>query len=333
MRIGALALALILATVFPDATVGETRSLLFHVAVPSTDTTLDGQTRAELENLLDRDPGAHLVRLRVFAVGRDRLAAIARTVGAVLLARHAPLPALSLIGVTALPSPGELVAMESIAMGSKPVNPHGLAFLAGLAAATGDRTAGGLARVAREAGVSPERVMRVSCFYESPAQLDGVRRAMADTFPSAEALFVQSYGSADKPAVECEGVARLVDSVEGTRYINLAGTTPSPNFSRAALVGASRIVFTGTLVAVGDSAADMQALMERVRAVIAPFGASIRDVAMAGNYWLTPVAREALRPARNDAYGSTVPAATGIFVTTLAPAEGTVALELAVPLR
>ena len=170
-------------------------------------------------------------------------------------------------------------------------------------------------------------------FYESPDQSGGVKKAVADTFPAAEAAFVQSYASDTAPAVECEAVARLADSVAGTRYFNLPGTAPSPNFSRAALVSATQLAFTGTVAAVGDTTASMRALLDRVQASLRPLGGSLHDVVMAGNYWITSTARDALRPVRNDAYGSTVPAATGVFVTSLAPPSGTVALELTVPLQ
>jgi enamine deaminase RidA (YjgF/YER057c/UK114 family) len=318
---------------FPDAAVGTTKSLTFHVAVRSTESSVEGQARAALDDLLRRDRGARIVRLRVFAVGSERLVMAQRVIGETLAARHIPLPALSLLGVQSLPGPGQLIEMESIGVGTRAINPHGLAFLAGLASPTGEKTAAGLARVARAAGVSPTNVVRVSCFYESAEQLDGARKAVADTFPGAEAAFVQSYGSAATPAVECEAVARLADTVGATRYFNLPGTTPSPNFSRAALVSASQLAFTGTVVALGDSASDMHVLLDRVQTSLTPLGGTLHDVAMAGNYWLTGAARDALRPARNEAYGSTVPAATGVFMTSLAPVNGTVALELTVPLR
>jgi enamine deaminase RidA (YjgF/YER057c/UK114 family) len=221
--------------------------------------------------------------------------------------------------------------MESIAVVPQAINPRGVAFLAGFASPSGDLTASGLAKVAREAGVPPANIVRVSCFYESPDQFVATRKAVADTFPSAEVAFVQSYAAAT-PAVECEAVGRLVDTVTATHYFNLPGTRPSPNFSRAALVGAPRIAFTGTQLALGDSQADMRALLEHAHVVVASLGGTLHDVVMAGNYWRTASARDALRPVRNDAYTATVPAATGIFITTLPSPTATVALELTVAL-
>jgi enamine deaminase RidA (YjgF/YER057c/UK114 family) len=318
--------------VFPDATVGETRGLVFHVAARSSDSSLERQTRAALTDVLSRESHARIVRLRVFAVGSERLRAVQQLLGHLLTERHLALPALSLIGVHALPQPGQLIEMESIAVQSRAVNPLGVAFLAGLASPSGARTAGGLAKVARGIGVSTTDVVRVSCFYESPDQAAGIKTAIADTFPSAEVALVQSYGASASPAVECEAIARLGEAVAATRYLNLPDAPPSPNFSRAALVSAPRIAFTGTIAADGDSAADMRGLLGRAAADVGALGANLGAVAMAGNYWVTGVARDALRPVRNAAYGSIVPAATGVFVTSLTPPGAPVALELAVPL-
>lgn len=180
---------------FPEATVGETPKLVFHVAAPASAGTLEAQTRRALEDLLSRDHNTRILRLRVFAVGQTRL----------------------------------------------------------------------------------------------------------DT------------------------LHRLVEVVLSTRHVALL-------FSRAARVSAPRLLFTGTLQALGDSASDMRALMERATRVIEGFGGNLRAVAMADNFWLTAAARDALRPVRSEAYGATVPAATGVFTTSLASLRGTVALELVIPL-
>jgi enamine deaminase RidA (YjgF/YER057c/UK114 family) len=319
--------------VFPEATAGETPKLAFHVAAATTTGSIADQTRRALEDVLSRDRDARIVRLRVFAVGQPRLDTVQRLIGEILTAHHVALPAISVVGVQSLPRSGQLVAMESIASRAVVVNPSGLAFLAGFALASGERTAGGLATVARTTGVSLANVTRVSCFYESTDQAEGAERAMRDTFPSAEVVVVQSYGSSARPAVECEAVGRLSEPVPASEYVNLPGSPPSPNYSRAARVSAPRLVFTGTLQALGDSASDMRALMERARDVLSPLGAHLQDVVMADNFWLTAVARDALRLARNEAYGTTVPAATGVFMTSLASPRGTVALELIVPER
>jgi hypothetical protein len=316
---------------FPDAATAETARLAFHASSTSSTGPLDDQTRAALDDLLRKGAGARIVRLRVFAVGQEHLIQVRAMLARLLLARRTPLPPLSLLGVASLPGPGQLVQMESVVETLQPVDTRGVAFLAGLATPSGDRTMGGLARVARSAGIAPQNVLRVSCFYEAAGQYDLIKQAVADTFPTAEASFAQSYASALSPAVECEAVARLTDSLaEAVRYFNLPGTPPSPNFSRASLVTARRVVLTGTLVAQGTSEGDVRVALDSAERSVKRLGGDLHDVVMAGNYWLTATARDSLRVVRQRYYGSTVPAATGIFLTNLGTASGTVGMELAI---
>jgi|SRR5579862_1470810 len=316
---------------FPIATIAETRRLAFHTSRAVGTGSLEEQTARALDDLLGREAGARLVRLRVFAVGSARLIEIRRILARHLSARGAPLPALSLLGVASLPDSGQLVQMETTVEASIAVDPRGIAFLAGLASASGDHTMGGLARVARQAGVTTGDVLRVSCFYESADQLNATRQAVADTFPRAEVSLVHSYGQSEKPAVECEAIARMTDSTaSGTRYINLAGERASPYFSRAALVAARRVVFSGTVAASYDAAADPAGVLDSIKVAVERLGSSLHDVAMTGNYWMDGPARERARLVREPYYGGTVPAATGVYMTSFASRESSLAFEFAI---
>jgi hypothetical protein len=316
---------------FPIVTIADTRRLAFHASGPVGTGSLDAQTAKALDDLLGRDPGARLVRLRVFAVGSERLVKIQRILEHLLATRQIPLPALSLLGVASLPDSGQLLQMESIVETPRVADPYGVVFLAGLASASGDHTMGGLARIARHAGVAPGNVLRVSCFCESLGQLGGARQAAADTFPRAELSLVHSYRQAVRPAVECEAVARVTDSAaSGTRYLNFPGERASPYFSRAALVTTPRVLFSSTVAASYDAAAHPAAMLDSVRAAAERLGGSLHNVAMTGNYWMDTAARERARLVRDPYYGSTVPAATGVFMTSFASDESTLAFEFAI---
>jgi enamine deaminase RidA (YjgF/YER057c/UK114 family) len=316
---------------FPGALAGETKRLEFHAATYSSVGTLEDQIRAAVEKLFARSHGETVLKLRVFAVGPDDLIAARQIIRHAFASAGRPLPVLSLVGVAALPEHGQKVVVESVIQGKRKRNPFGLAFLAGFASSSGDKTVEGLAKVAGEAGILMQDVTRVSCFYQSPEQADVARASIAGTFPTAESSFVLSVTVEVNPAIECEAVARLsAPSSDGVRYFNLSGTKASPYFSRAALVSTNRLVFTGTEVALGDSEQDAREPFERAKEAVERLGAGLPDVVMGNNYWVTAAARDRNREVRGAYFGQTVPAASGVFFASVTPAQATQAIEFTV---
>lgn len=316
---------------FPSAMAGETRQLEFHAASPSSEGTLERQIQAQLKELLAKSAGAAIIKLRVFAVGPQELVAARKIVHNALVAAKQPLPVLSLVGVAGLPVDGQRVEIESVALSHRTPNPFGLELLAGFASPRGEQTIEGLARVARESAILMQDVMRVSCFYQSAEQADAARAAIAATFPAAESSFVLSVVAESNPAVECEAVARLnAPSPEDVRYFNLPATKASPYFSRATLVSASKLIFTGTEMALGDSQQDAREPFERIKNAVERHGGKLADIVMSDNYWVTSAARDRNREVRGDYLGQTVPAASGVFFASLASAQATQAIEFVV---
>jgi enamine deaminase RidA (YjgF/YER057c/UK114 family) len=318
---------------FANALAGETRQLEFHVADPSSSGTLEHQIRAALEDLFSKSPRAVILKLRVFAIGPEDLATARLTIRNAFTTARRPLPVLSLVGVAALPEHGQRVVVESVTLGKRALNPFGLELLAGFASPRAEQTIDGLARVALESGVLMQDVMRVSCFYQSPEQADAARLAIAATFPAVESSFVLSIVSESKPTIECEAVARLnAPSSEDVRYFNLPGTEASPYFSRATRVSASKLIFTGTEMALGDSQQDAREPFERLKSAVERLGGKLADIVMSDNYWLTIAARDRNREVRGDFLGQTVPAASGVFFASLASSRATQAIEFVVAL-
>ncbi len=319
-----------LAATFPDVLIAETQKLEFHVSTPSVKGSLHAQVGGALDELLRKNRGAVIVKLRVFASQSDLVVA-SDDIAKWFIAKKRQLPVVVLLGVAGFPEQGQLVEIESTASGTERVNREGLAFLAGLASPTGERTIAGLARVSKESGVAPEHVLRISCFYESLDMVAGARTAIAATFPAAEASFVHSFAAAPNPLIECEAVARMTTaSAERIRYFNFANSPPSPNFSRAALVTAPRLAFLEMQDASGESDTDLQPLFDRLKAAAERVGAPFPDTVMSGNYWVTGAARDRLREVRGKYYGKTVPAATGVFFAGLKTKTSTAGLELTI---
>ena len=238
---------------------------------------------------------------------------------------------ISFVGVAGFPDSSQLVEIESTAAGGHAVNAHGVGFIAGLASPAGDRTIAGLARVASDAGIPNANVLRVSCFYERADQVETARSAIASTFPAAGASFVNSYALSASPAIECEAVARLAaDPSSPKQYFNRPLVPASPNYSQAALVATRFVVFPRAESAESATKSDMHAMLDRAKVDVAQYGASLADVVMGDNYWLTGAARDTMRVVRAQYFGGVVPAATGVFFTSLLPANASAAIELVV---
>ena len=315
---------------FPSARVAETRSLEFHAAHAARG-ALEAQIDAQLSEIVRLNRGARIVKLRVFAIGDSALETSREAIARSFDKSGRPRPVLSLVGVAGFPDASQKVEIESTAAGGRSVNPHGVGFIAGVASPTGDRTISGLARVANEAGIPSVNVLRVSCFYESAEQVVAARSSVASDFPEAEASFVNSYALSAAPAIECEAVARLATTpTSAKQYFNRSSVPASPNYSHAALVATPSVVFSRGETADAATESGMEAMFDRTKTAIAQCGASMTNVVMGDNYWLTGAARDTLRVVRSRYFGGTVPAATGVFFTSLSPSSASAAIELVV---
>ena len=315
---------------FASAQIAETRSLEFHAARPARG-SLDEQISKQLGELVHLNRGARIVKLRAFAVGDSALELSRQTIARAFTKSGHPLPVVSFVGVAGFPDSSQLVEIESTAAGGHAVNAHGVGFLAGVASPAGDRTIAGLARVASDAGIPNANVLRISCYYERADQIETARSAIASTFPVAEASFVNSYALSAAPAIECEAVARLAtDPSSAKQYFNRPSVPASPNYSHAALVATRYVVFPRAESAEGSTESDMHAMLDRAKNDVAQFRASLGDVVMGDNYWLTGAARDTMRVVRAQYFGGTFPAATGVFFTSLSPANASAAIELVV---
>ncbi len=312
----------------PLAVAAQSSSLDFLVASEASQGTLQAQVRAALAEVARRAPGSRLVKLRLFASGTDGVAEALREARRELRNGGNPLPVMSGVGVAGFPEPGRRVLLEATIERTHVTNPFGIGFFAGVASSDGGRALAGLARVVRESGTDSAGIRRVSCFYESLDQLNQATTALRTHFPSAEGAFVMSRESS-RPVIECEAVGALARApASPVEIFNLPGTPPSPLYSRAALVSTPKVILTGG-IAVADSENAVRSMYDRISAAVAPLGGQLRNVVMADNYWITDSAREAMRAPRGQYFAGRVPAATGVFFTSLAD-DNRASLELVI---
>lgn len=307
----------------PNAVVGDTRRLTFHVTPLSSKGLLSQQIRDALKALGHETGSSPVLKIRAFVAGSGDLRRVRDLVSEVFTDRRQPLPALSLIRSGGLPLEGAQVVLEAIAAGKKEINPHGLAFLSAQAAVSENpldpvaplaaQSLAGLRQAGKAAGSEPADVLRVTCFLSSLDNLAATRKLVEAEYPRASLDYVQTQRVPFRALAACEAVARL-RSNPGARLRLMNAGTGEPGESQIALVGAPRVLLTGAQVSFGFEEQDARLAFGRLQKVLEQGGASARDVAVANYYPLSHGIADQVRKVRSGFFDAAHPPAGALLV-------------------
>ena len=306
----------------PTAVTAETRRLVFYVTPLSAKGLLSQQTRDALKWLLHSTNGAATVKLRAFVAGSGDLRRVRDLVSETFSERHQALPALSVIQVGALPLEAAQVVMEATAEARKDVNQYGLVYISGQGASStspldpvlplAEQSLNRLATAVKAAGSEPEDVERVTCFLSSLDQFPRIRELVAATYSGAALNFVQLQRAPSRAVAECEAVARLRwNTGTAIHMLNPEGLAHSSQLSQIALIGAPKVILTGSQESFGFQDADARLAFERLQKSLSQEGGSLRAVAFTSMYPLSSSISEQVRKIRGEFYdGARPPAGT-----------------------
>jgi enamine deaminase RidA (YjgF/YER057c/UK114 family) len=307
----------------------ETSRLVFHVSQLTSKGLLSQQVRDSIKSLWKATKGAQIVKLRALVAGSGDLRRVQSIVSEMFSEKRIQLPALSVVQVGVLPVDGAQVVLESVSVAKKPVNSHGLAFVSGqqiTAPINPNRPLTPLAPLAAKSiarlrtaidsiGLTSQDAVRVTCFNSSLDDYLEVRRIIATEFPNAALNIVQVQRSPVQALVECEAVARLKQPLgAAVKLVNPPGLEASPNYSQLALVGAPRVVLTGTQLAFRYQDSDVRLAFDRLKGSLEQAGVSINDVAVSSIYPLTTGVAEKIRALRFEFYDKTRPPASTMLM-------------------
>ena len=328
----------------PAAVVAETARLEFHVTPLSNKGLLSQQTRDALKEILKSLRGGTVVKLRAFVAGSGDLRRVGTIVSEIFTEKKLPIPAISVIQIGQLPMEGAQVQMEAIISGKKAVNPNGLGFLSGMGGTGKDPLArlndltnkaiADLRQAAGFAGSEASDMLRVTCLVSSLDHFSEIRGLVATAFPAAAITMVQSERAMGSALSECEGVVRLRKKPTGPLvHLSPKEMSPSPNYSKAALVGSDRIIFTGTQLAFHYQDADVRLAFQRMAKVLELNKGSIRKIAFSSIYPVSGGMAEKVRNLRFEFFDKEhPPAATMLVFEGLPGMDASMAIELvAVP--
>jgi enamine deaminase RidA (YjgF/YER057c/UK114 family) len=306
----------------PSAITAETRRLVFQVSPLSGKGLLSQQTRDALKWLLHSTNGAAVVKLRAFVAGSGDLRRVRELVSETFTEHKLALPVLSVVQVGALPLESAQVVMESTAVAKKNVSPYGLVYISGQGASSGgpldavlplaEQSLAHLATAVKAAGSEPGDVARVTCFLSSLGQIAEIHKLAESSYSGAALNFVQVQRSPARAVAECEAVAALRwNTGTAVHMLNPEGLAQSPQLSQVALIGAPKVILTGSQEAFGFQDADARLAFERLQKSLSLEGGSLREAAFTSMYPLSPRISEQVRKIRGEFYdGARPPAGT-----------------------
>jgi enamine deaminase RidA (YjgF/YER057c/UK114 family) len=309
----------------PAAVVGETRRLAFHVTPLSAKGLLSQQIRDALKAVVHDSGSETVLKIRAFVAGSGDLRRVRDLVSEVFTERKQPLPCLSLIQSGGLPLEGAQVVLEYITSARKELHPYGLVFLSAQTATSENpqdpvppltaKALAALRQTVKAAGSEPADVLRVTCFFSSLDKLEASRELVAAEYPNASLNFVQTERAPARTMASCEAVASLTWNT-GTALVlkNAPGLPPEPGQSQMALVGAPRVVLTGTQVSFGYEEKDARLAFARSKRVLEQAGSSAADVAFAHYYPLSGGIAAQVRKVRAEFFNNAQPPAGSMLL-------------------
>ena len=328
----------------PLAVTAETARLAFHVSQLSAKGLLSQQLRDALKDVERQARGGTIVKLRAFVAGSGDMRRVQSIVSETFTDKRKPIPALSVVQVGGLPLTGAQVVLEAVSVARRAQNPHGIAFFAGQQVSAGGalEPVAGLAKKAianlqtamQASGAEPGDVLQVTCLLTTLSDVNDVRGQIYTAFPRAAANHVQVQRAAYRSIAECEAVARLSQPPKGGLVmLNPAGLPHSPHSSQVALVGAPKVILSGTQLGFGSREDDIRLAFQRLEKAIEPLGGTLRRVAMAHLYPLSDGMSGAIRKVRGEFCDmANPPASTMLTFEGLPSLDATFAIEVvAVP--
>lgn len=293
----------------PMALAADTATLDFHISPLLRTGGLSVQIRQSLTDLIRDTHGETIIKLRAFVAGAGDARRVEAEVGEIFTEKKLPLPALSIIQVGGLGEERASVVIEAVVATRRILNPNGLAFLAGQTGSDFREAFEHLKNSAAAASVSPDHVLKCTCFTSQIGDYAGARSVIQSAFPNAGINIVQALRDPANDYSMCEAVGQLSQAP-------VQGPVVWLREARATLVNSHQLVFTGLQLTFGnflDDAHEAFSRLERAASALEPVEAPVEVNAFS----LDAYAGSALRKT------TSVPAST----FTIQPVEGLPAID------
>lgn len=278
------------------ALAADTESLDFHISPLLRTGGLSAQIRLSLNDLIRDTRSETIIKLRAFVAGAGDARRVQAQAAEIFSERKLPLPVLSIIQVGALSEEAAQVVIEAVVSTRRPLNPHGLAFVAGQSGSTFPAALEKLKHSLHAADVTPDHVLTCTCFTSRIENHETARNEVQNAFPNTAINLVQALRDPANDAATCEAIGQLTHPPS-------AGPVVWLKTARATLVNAHRLVFTGLQLTFGSFLDDAHEAITRLQRAASSVDAVEAPVEI-NAFSLDPYAGSALRKS------TSVPAST-----------------------
>jgi len=208
----------------------------------------------------------------------------------------------------------------------------------GLAVSAVARSLSSLSDTLKQLDLGPEHVVQLKVFLRPASSAAAVLEEVKRFFPEQMVPPVVLVEWIASMPVEIELVAAWppgAQAAEAVRYYNPPGVSPSPVFSRVALVRGGRQIFIAGLSArePGDGPAQANDVFEQIQTILKTAGSDLRHLAKATYYVMDDDASRGIDLARRELYDpQRPPAASKVTVHAVGGRQRTLAVDvIAVP--
>ena len=242
----------------PMALAAETGTLDFHISPLLQTGGLSAQIRQSLNDLIRDTRGETIIKLRAFVAGAGDARRVQAQVADIFTERKLPLPVLSIIQVGGLGYEAAQVVIEAVVSTHRGVNPSGLGFLAGQTGASLHEAVEHLRKSASAASISPDRILKCTCFTSRLDNYASARAEIQAAFPNTAINLVQALRDPANDSSMCEAVGQLTQPPAEGPLVWLKN-------ARATLVDSHQLVFTGLQLTFGSYLDDAHEAFARLR--------------------------------------------------------------------
>jgi enamine deaminase RidA (YjgF/YER057c/UK114 family) len=241
----------------PMAVAANTHALDFHISPMLKTGRLSTQIHQSLADLIRDTRGETIIKLRAFVSGAGDARRVQDVVGELFTEHRLPLPVVSVLQVGALADDAAQVVIEAVVETKRTPNPNGLAFWSGQTAPSFTAALQKLENSVETASVPPDDVLTCTCFTTNMNDAGSLRASVQHAFPKSEINVVQALREPYDNTSSCEAVGKLPAAPTQGPVVLLAD-------SRAALVDADRLVFTGVQLTFGNYLDDASVAYHRL---------------------------------------------------------------------
>ncbi|MCZ2152651.1 MAG: hypothetical protein LC114_01930 [Bryobacterales bacterium] len=270
----------------PDFVKAETARLAYLPLPLERNGLLSQQVEESMKKLRSQLGKRKLLRITAWVGGAGDTRRVSSDIRELLTKWKIPIPAIVVARVGSLPDRAARVAFDVEIEDNKPVNPHGLIFLAGVRFVASEfhfdvsqeveKAADVLANRLGEERVGPDNVLITRCFVSLTENLAELEHALRKRFPKSQIRVVQGLRSSPDSYATCNLTARLADPPALSLEAHVATLDEnSPPVTTLTKTNAPTLVLTSAQLGFRSSDADLALAAERLQSSLKTAGSSL----------------------------------------------------------